>query len=143
MRTAVRVLLLALAAAQGLAALTQLFAPRWFYDDGPWVSGHPPYNEHLMRDVGAATLGWVMVIIAAGLTLRPMLVRLAVAANLIFSVPHAVFHLTHLHGYAGADLVGQVVLFSLGVALPALALLLFELSERGRRGRTRTPDRSR
>lgn len=143
MRIAVRTILLILATGQGLGAVTQLFAPRWFYDYGPWVNYLPPYNEHLMRDVGAATLGWVLLIIVAAVTLRPLLVRLAVAANLLlFTVPHWVFHLTHLHGET-PDIAGQVIIFSLGIVLPLLAILLQELSARGRRDSTRTPARYR
>lgn len=92
MRYAVRTVLLILGIGQGAGALVQLFAPLAFYEDGPWVSALPPYNEHLMRDVGAATLGWVMLIFVAAVTLRPTLVRLAVVANLLFTVPHFVFH---------------------------------------------------
>ncbi|WP_175047867.1 hypothetical protein [Microlunatus speluncae] len=128
MRIATRTVLLILGVGQGLGALAQLFAPRWFFDDGPWVSGLPPYNEHLMRDVGAATLGWVLLIFVAALTLRPFLVRLAVLANLLFTVPHFVFHASHLEGYSGAEAVAQLITFGLGILLPLIALALHERS---------------
>jgi len=40
-----------------LVGFWALLAPRSFYDDFPgggrsWVSALPPYNEHLVRDVG-------------------------------------------------------------------------------------------
>lgn len=130
MRVAIRVVLLILGIGQGLGALTQLFAPLWFYEDGPWVDRLPPYNEHLMRDVGSATLGWVLLIFVALITLRPILVRLAVAANLLFTVPHFIFHATHLHGYPLSEAVAQTITLGLGVVLPLLALGLHEVSVR-------------
>ena len=133
MRIAIRAVLLILGTGQGLGALAQLFAPRWFFDDGPWVSLLPPYNEHLMRDVGAATLGWVLLIFVAAVTLRPILVRLAVLANLLFTVPHFVFHATHLEGYPAADAAGQTIVLSLGIALPLIALAVHERSVQPRR----------
>lgn len=128
MRIAIRTLLLILGAGQGLGALTQVVAPRWFFDHGPWVSRLPPYNDHLMRDVGAATLGWVLMILVAAVTLRPVLVRLAVAANLLFTVPHFVFHATHLVGYPAADAAAQTVVLAVGIVLPLVALALHERS---------------
>lgn len=126
MRFAIRTVLLILAVGQGLGALAQLFAPLAFYEYGPWVAALPPYNEHLMRDVGAATLGWVMLIFVAAVTLRPVLVRLAVAANLLFTVPHFVFHTTHLGGHSHEAATAQVIVFGLGILLPLLALVLHE-----------------
>jgi hypothetical protein len=55
----------------------QLVAPHSFYADGPvpghhWVDLLPPYNEHLMRDVGALNLalGVVLAVAAVGLERR-------------------------------------------------------------------------
>lgn len=44
--------------------------PRSFYDDFPgggiaWVSVDGPYNEHLIRDIGAWSLGTTVVVLAA------------------------------------------------------------------------------
>ncbi|OLF10388.1 hypothetical protein [Actinophytocola xanthii] len=116
-----------LAVAQGLAGLVQLFAPRWFYDDfptaaTPWVSLLPPYNEHLMRDVGALTLAYVSVLVVAAVTLERRLVRTALAANLVFTVPHFVFHATHLDHFPVGSAIGQTLALGVTVALP-LALL--------------------
>ena len=47
------------------------FFPRSFYDDFPagsghaWVAADGPYNEHLVRDVGALNLALAAVAIAA------------------------------------------------------------------------------
>jgi len=35
-----------------------LLSPRSFYDDVPWVAMLPPYNQHLMTDLGGLTSSW-------------------------------------------------------------------------------------
>jgi hypothetical protein len=125
----IRAGLVFLAVVQGLAGLVQLFAPRFFYEDiptsaTPWVSLLPPYNEHLMRDVGALTLAYVLVLAAAAIWLEPRLVQVALAANLVFTVPHFVFHATHLDHYPLGSAIGQTVALGAGVLLPAALLVL-------------------
>jgi hypothetical protein len=112
-----------LALVQGGAGLVQLFAPRVFYDIR-WVSLLPPYNEHLMRDVGALTLAYVLVLAAAALWPEPRLVRVALAANLVWAMPHLVFHTTHLSHFPTGDAVGQTVVLALAVVIPAALLAL-------------------
>lgn len=77
-----------LAVTQGLAGSTQLLLSKLFYDRFPWVSTLPPYSQHLMRDGGALTLAYVLVV--AAVRMDPLLVRVALAANLVFTVPHSV-----------------------------------------------------
>ena len=61
------------ASAAGVGAVAA-FAPRTFYDDFPyvghWVDRLPPYNEHLVTDVGALYLGFALVLAWAAATLR-------------------------------------------------------------------------
>jgi hypothetical protein len=123
----IRAGLILLAVLQGAAGLTQLFAPKFFYDDiptsaTPWVSLLPPYNEHLMRDVGALTLAYVLVLAAAAVWLEPRLVQVALAANLTFTVPHFVFHVTHLDHYPTGSAIGQTIALGFAVVLPAALL---------------------
>ena len=118
-----------LAVAQGAAGLVQLFAPKFFYDDfpvpaTPWVSLLPPYNEHLVRDVGALTLAYVLVLGAAAIWPEPKLVRVALAANLVFTVPHFVFHATHLEHHPTGSAIAQTVVLAFAVLLPAALLVL-------------------
>jgi hypothetical protein len=119
-----------LAVTQGLAGLVQLFAPEAFYTDFPWVSMLPPYNEHLMRDVGALTLAYVLVLSVAAVTLERRLVRVALAANLVFTVPHFLFHATHLDGFSTGAVVGQTVLLGMAVLLPATLLVVSVAGQR-------------
>jgi hypothetical protein len=113
---------LAVLAISGLAVGVQAqFFPASFYDDFPfgrgWVALDPPYNEHLVRDVGGLNLGLAFVAGAAWLTRRVSLARIAGIAWLLFAVPHAWYHLVHLDAATGADRVGIAV----GTVLPALA----------------------
>src|SRR5262249_52236620 len=118
-----------LAVAQGAGGAVQLFAPRFFYDDfptpsHPWVSLIPPYSEHLMRDVGALTLAYAFVLAVAAVTMDRLMVRTALVANLMFTVPHFVFHAFHLERFPTGDAIGQTISLGVGVLLPVACLAL-------------------
>ena len=88
--------------------------PDAFYSAFPglgrtWVSVDGPFNEHLIRDTGAA---YLMTAGLAGLGLvRPALAApFAVGfATLFFNLPHFAYHLTHLGMYGPVDQVMNVV----------------------------------
>ena len=61
-----------------------------------WVDLLPPYNEHLVRDTGGLYLAQAAVLAAAAARPGRSLVRAALISNLVFAVPHFVFHLWHL-----------------------------------------------
>ncbi|MGZ4689774.1 MAG: hypothetical protein ACXVKA_13895 [Acidimicrobiia bacterium] len=108
------------------------FAPRSFYDDFPgfgrmWVAPDGPYNQHLVRDVGVLNLALVVVTVAALITLVPVLVRSVLAAWLVYSVPHLVYHLRNMGPFATDDQV------SIGASLalvPILAVVLLVVDVR-------------
>jgi nucleoside-diphosphate-sugar epimerase len=114
---------MAILAVSGLVVgLHAQFLPASFYDDFPlgrgWVAYDPPYNEHLVRDVGGLNLGLALVAGAAWVTRRRSLVRIAGLAWLLFAVPHAWYHLSHLSHVDGlADQVGV----AFGTVGPAVA----------------------
>lgn len=98
-----------------------VLAPRSFYDDFPglgraWVSVDGPYNEHLVRDVGALNLALAVLLVAAWIRPSRQLTRLAGLATLTWGVPHAVYHLINTDGFSGSDL-----------ALSLAGLLLFAM----------------
>lgn len=82
--------------------------PASFYASFPgfgrtWVSVDGPFNEHLIRDAGAA---YLMIGALAGLRLlRPAAVSsFAVGgATLFFNLPHLLYHATHLGMYLPLD----------------------------------------
>jgi hypothetical protein len=138
-----RTILWALSATLALTGGWALGAPRSFYDRFPgaghaWVALLPPYNEHLVRDVGGLSLSLAVLAAAAALTLQRPLVTVAALATLVWSIPHLLFHLGHLEGLGTADMVGQVAALVLGVAAP-LGLLGLAVAA-GREARaTRSP----
>ena len=137
LRTLLRVGLVILAAMQVLVGAWALAAPRAFYDGFPlprhaWVALLPPYNEHLVRDVGALNLALTVLLGAGAWTLDRTMIRVALLALIVFAVPHAIFHAGHLTGFPAADAVAQTVgtvlqlvltvsLFALAWRLPAQA----------------------
>jgi hypothetical protein len=148
-----RIGLLTLAAPQVVIGTWALFAPRAFYDGFPatghaWVALLPPYNEHLVRDVGALNLAVSAVLVAAALAPHRSLATAALVAQLVYTVPHAVFHVTHLEGFPVTDAVVQTAGFAVQVVLPLVLLVLVRsLSAApppspGRRTAVRPPSRS-
>ncbi|MCE3555243.1 hypothetical protein LWC33_27795 [Pseudonocardia sp. RS11V-5] len=108
-----------------------LFAPAWFYvgfpaPGHPWVSLLPPYNEHLVRDVGALSLALTVALVGAALRPERRLTVVVLLAFLTATVPHAVFHSLHLHGFPAVDAVAQTVGFALqlGVGVAVLVATL-------------------
>jgi nucleoside-diphosphate-sugar epimerase len=131
LRGVVRLLLWILALSGLAVGIQALFMPQSFFDDFPfgrgWVATEPPYNEHLVRDVGAFNLALTSVTLVA-LAIRSVLAaKLAALAWFVFAVAHGYYHLNHLDGIDTADAVGIV----LGTAGPAvLALLVLVLPGR-------------
>lgn len=92
-----RAILGVLAAVQLVNGLWAVLAPRSFYEDFPfgrgWVEAIPPYNEHLMGDVGGLFVATAVLLGAAAWWLERRLVAVAIVAWLAFAVPHAIYHL--------------------------------------------------
>jgi hypothetical protein len=121
-RGALIVMVLALAP----IGLTATLAPETFYDDFPflrhWVDLLPPYNEHLVTDVGGLYLGFTMIFAWAARTLQPTLVRAVCSAWLLTAALHLFFHITHLEGFETGDAIAQVASLALLLAPPPLAI---------------------
>jgi hypothetical protein len=91
--------LFVLAFSQGALAVWALIAPRGFYNAFPggghaWVSPLGPYDEHLVRDVGALSLALTAVLVAALITADRRLVIVGAIAYLAWELPHLSYHLT-------------------------------------------------
>jgi uncharacterized protein DUF4345 len=115
-----------LAAVTILIGLTAAFAPRTFFDDFPfvahWVELLPPYNEHLVTDVGGLYLGFAVIFAWAAWSLERTLVRAVCVAWLLTATIHLVFHVGHLGGFSTTDAIGQIVSLALLLAPPPLAI---------------------
>ncbi|MGN6587199.1 MAG: DUF4345 family protein [Solirubrobacterales bacterium] len=102
------------------------FAPHTFYDDFPffahWVELLPPYNEHLVTDVGGLYLGFAVLFGWAAWRPDPNLTRAASVAFFVVVVIHLVFHAAHLEGFGTADAVGEIASLASLLVPPAVAL---------------------
>jgi hypothetical protein len=115
--------LLVVAAAIGAVAT---LAPRTFYDDFPfvshWVDLLPPYNEHLVTDVGGLYLGFAVLFGWAVWTLDRTLVRAVSVAWLLTAGIHLAFHATHLEGFGTADGIAEIATLASLLIPPPLAI---------------------
>lgn len=137
----IRTGLVLLAASQAVVGVWALLGPRSFYDGFPaaghaWVALLPPFNEHLVRDVGGLSLALTVLLGTAAVIVDRTLVRVALAAFAVYLLPHTVFHGLHLHGFSAADAAAQMAGFSVQLGI-ALGLLLLTTRRRT------TDDRSR
>jgi hypothetical protein len=134
---AVQVGLGILAILQGIVGIWASLVPRSFYRSFPipghnWVSLLPPYNEHLIRDVGELNLALTVVLAAAALTGQRLLSVVAVIAAAVYAVPHAVFHMFHLRGFPTVDAVTQTT----GIAVQLVVIVIVGWLLWRERGRT-------
>ena len=112
------------AAATGLPAT---FVPRGFYGAFPfglsWVDALPPYNAHLVTDVGGFYLAFALLFAWAAIRpsrelIVPLCTAWAVAAAL-----HLRFHVAHLGGLSTADAIAEIAGLVALVALPVAAIV--------------------
>ena len=128
MRTLLRVVLWVLAVSALAPGLQATLGPESFYSGFPigrgWVELLPPYNEHLIRDVGGFYLAFALMFAWAAVTLqRALIVPLAIAWSLAATL-HAVFHVTHLDGFSTGDAIAQTTGLLAVLALPLLAIAI-------------------
>jgi hypothetical protein len=107
-RGLIRTGLVLLALPSVVIATWALISPRGFYDDFPgagrhWVSALPPFNEHLVRDFGAANVTFAIVLLGAALFCERRLVQVAVVAFVLGTLPHFIYHLTTTDHYSTSD----------------------------------------
>src|SRR5829696_8565727 len=116
-----RLVLLALALSAAFVGVWGLLAPASFYTGFPgaarhWVAVDGPFNEHLVRDVGALNC-------ALCLLSKRALLRATGLTWLIFAVPHLAYHADHLGLYNRMDQVLNLVSLG-GVVVLAATLVL-------------------
>jgi hypothetical protein len=113
-------------ASAALIGLIATLAPRTFYDDFPfvshWVDLLPPYNEHLVTDVGGLYLGFAILFAWAARTLDRTLVQAVCTAWLLTATLHLIFHVSHLEGFTTADGIAEIATLALLLAPPPIAI---------------------
>ena len=128
-RKQLRVGLALLAITPAFVGIWALFAPRGFYDGFPgagreWVSPLGPYDEHLVRDVGALYVGTLVLTVLACVWLERRLVQATLVAYVVAALPHTIYHATALEGFSTGDAVAEMTGLALGVVLPVALLFL-------------------
>ncbi|MDQ5894496.1 MAG: hypothetical protein QG596_757 [Actinomycetota bacterium] len=112
----------------GLSALAiglpASFAPETFYTDYPFFTALvqllPPYNEHLITDIGGLYLGFgVMFLWAMFQPSRQLIIPLC-TAWIVAQALHFAFHISHLTGFTTTDAVAQQI----GLALYLLIAII-------------------
>jgi hypothetical protein len=127
MRSASRVILGLVAAAQAEIGIWGEFAPHSFYEKFPafgrhWVSPLGPYNEHLLRDYASAEIGLALLLGCAAIWFTRQVVLIAGAAFLAGTLPHFIYHLTTTDKLPSIDNVLSLGGFVVEMALVALAM---------------------
>jgi hypothetical protein len=126
MRPLLRVTLACLAVQAGIIGVQGTVAPRSFYDGFPfgrgWVELLPPYNEHLIRDVGGFYLAFTILFVWAAVTLARALVVPLCVAWAVFSLAHGLFHVLHLDGFSPGDAIAEIGGLAAVLVLPLLAI---------------------
>jgi hypothetical protein len=109
-----------------LVGLTAAFFPSTFYEDFPflahWVDRLPPYNEHLVTDVGGLYLGFAVLFAWAAATLERALVRAVCVAWLLAAALHLLFHVTHLEGFDTGDAIAEILSLAVLLVPPPIAI---------------------
>jgi hypothetical protein len=118
--------LVVLALSAASVGIPAALAPHAFYSDFPflahWVDRIPPYNEHLVTDVGGLYLGFTVLFAWAAWTLQPTLVRAVCSAWLLAAALHLGFHATHLDNFDTADAIAELSSLAFLLIPPPLAI---------------------
>jgi hypothetical protein len=106
-------------------------APHGWYRTFPgaghhWVSAVGPYDEHLVRDVGASLLALGLLMLWTALAPRASVLRPALVSVLVFSVLHFGYHAAAWEHMGVGDNIANLAVLSLVVLVPA-ALLWVDL----------------
>jgi hypothetical protein len=125
-RAIAAVCLWTLAATSAFTGVPATLAPRTFYDDFPaglsWVDKLPPYNQHLVSDVGEFYLAFTVLFVWAAVSLRRALVVPLCTAWIVVALVHFGYHLAHLDGFDAGDAIAQTVSLGLLLVLPVAAM---------------------
>ena len=102
--------------------------PLSFYNDFPgpglhWVAALGPYNEHLVRDVGALNLS--LLVLSVWALRRPTREAMVVTGGawLIYNAIHFLWHMLHLHVFPTIDKIGVAVTLRVLLILSILLML--------------------
>lgn len=122
-----RLSLLLLGVPQFGIGLWAVLAPVRWYGTFPgaghhWLPAFGPYNEHFAVDAGAGLLAAGALAILAAIWLERRVVQVAMIGFLVWSLPHAIWHLTALDALDADDNVINLALLAATVVVPVVLL---------------------
>lgn len=133
----VRAILLAASLSNGVIGVWATLSPRGWYDDFPgfgqvWVAIEGPYNEHLVRDVGAWSLALTVLTLAAAWALERRFLIATGVALVVQAIAHAQHHLSADNPFDSTGELAQAVagIILLGVAGAVVAVLAWRTPTR-------------
>ena len=108
--------------------LWQAFLPLAFYRDfpgigHPWIAFLPPYNEHLVRDVGEGNLAMGILFTWGAATLDRRLLRATSVAWIVAASAHFIYLLFNLASFDLLDQITQTIALGVVILLPVLILV--------------------
>ncbi|GGM10375.1 hypothetical protein ACFFX1_25085 [Dactylosporangium sucinum] len=100
-------------------------APEHFYSTFPgfglrWTSAYPPYNQHLVVDLGATMLTLAVLFAGAAILDRPAVSWLAGIATAVFGTLHFGYHALHAGHMGTSDRVLSLLSLVGGALVPPL-----------------------
>ncbi len=115
----VRAILLAASLSNAVIGVWATLSPRGWYDDFPgfgqhWVSVDGPYNQHLVRDVGAWSLALTILTVGAAWALER---RFVIAAGIALAVQGAAHAQHHFFADNPFDSTSELIRSSSGIVL--------------------------
>lgn len=123
-RVIVRIGLAGMAAVHLWWGLWAYAAPRRFFDTFPgfgqrWTAGYPPYNDHLVTDLGATFLTLGVLLAVPAVRYRRGLARLSLTGALVFDTLHLAYHAGHRGTLSELSWAAGLSPLVLGLLLPA------------------------
>src|SRR5919112_1516932 len=128
-RTQLRLGLLGLGFGKGAVATSAILAPSSYSMGSPLFGGQwsalvAPYNEHLVTDLGAASLGVSGFLLLAAVGLERRLVQTALVAVLLQGLPHLGYHLSTVRADGIPTEIGSLLTTTLSLELAIFLLVL-------------------
>jgi hypothetical protein len=123
-RQLLRLVLWSLAASSLAIGLFAALTPRSFYGHVVGVDLLPPFNQHLLSDVGGFYLGFAVLLSWAAITLGRELVAATCAAWTLTQTLHFLYHGLHLENFSVGEAALQTALLALLLSGPLFAALL-------------------
>jgi hypothetical protein len=110
----------------------QYFFSKSFFAYFPTVSLDPPFNEHLMSDVGGLNLGMTVVVAFAAVYMEYRLICGALSGYTVFAISHLIFHASHSDRFTTSDAINVVTGLAVYAVIPVALILLARRTQKAK-----------